>query len=155
LAWNPGIVTSVAAIEVYPAATLVSNGFSSTGYKKAQQTDERIELTRHLASVLALPDHVATQMRANADALDAVVCLLAAKEFVEGRAMSPEDPELAKKEGWIWSAGVTEPSERAHRARPQLRSLGVYIPVDPQTESQVVKDTQGMTPKDVVGRAVL
>lgn len=40
----------------------------------------------------------------NADALDAVVCLWAARDFLEGRAMQPVDAELARAEGWIWCA---------------------------------------------------
>ena len=35
---------------------------------------------------------------------DAVVCLLAAKDFLAGRAVPPPDAELAATEGWIWAA---------------------------------------------------
>ena len=38
----------------------------------------------------------------NADALDSAVCLLAAKDFIEGNVYYPENISLAKKEGWIW-----------------------------------------------------
>jgi hypothetical protein len=40
----------------------------------------------------------------NSDALDAVICVLAAQDFLQGRAMPPENLELAQHEGWIWAA---------------------------------------------------
>lgn len=41
-----------------------------------------------------------------ADALDAVVCLLAAKYLLEGRAVGPADQALAEGEGWIWAPSL-------------------------------------------------
>ena len=38
----------------------------------------------------------------NDHALDAVVCILAARDFLKGDAMKPEDPDLSRREGWIW-----------------------------------------------------
>ena len=38
----------------------------------------------------------------NADALDAVVCLLAAMDFLGGYALPPDDRDRAEREGWIW-----------------------------------------------------
>jgi hypothetical protein len=43
-------------------------------------------------------------LQQNADALDAVVCLLAARDFLAGRAMPPSDQIIAEQEGWIWAA---------------------------------------------------
>ena len=45
-----------------------------------------------------------SQMTRNAEVLDAVVCLLAARDFLDGRAMEPVDASLALQEGWIWTA---------------------------------------------------
>lgn len=103
LAWNPDSLTGISAIEVYPAATLVAHGFRSSEYKKPQQNDERAEMLSQLGRVLALPADT-SQMTRNADVLDAVVCLLAAKDFLDGRAMKPVDTDLAGQEGWIWTA---------------------------------------------------
>jgi hypothetical protein len=47
-----------------------------------------------------------------ADALDAVVCLLAAKDFLDGAAIRPTDLAMAQREGWIWIAAP----KRAPRA---------------------------------------
>lgn len=102
LAWSPDAVTGVAAIEVYPAATLVVHGFRSWGYKERQQAEARAEIVSALADVLALPED-RSKMTDNADVLDAVVCLLAAKDFLDGCAMKPVDADLASQEGWIWT----------------------------------------------------
>jgi hypothetical protein len=40
-------------------------------------------------------------MEQNADALDAVVCLLAVTDFLDGRALGPIDAAIATREGWI------------------------------------------------------
>lgn len=42
----------------------------------------------------------------NADALDSTVCLVAAKDFIEGDLYYPEDISLAKREGWIWAKRI-------------------------------------------------
>ena len=47
-----------------------------------------------------LPDPLYRCCRSNADALDAVLCLFAAKAAVEGQARV-EDPATAAREGWI------------------------------------------------------
>jgi hypothetical protein len=41
-------------------------------------------------------------MTTTGDTLDSVVCLLAAKDFLDGRAVAPENRTLASQEGWIW-----------------------------------------------------
>ena len=41
-------------------------------------------------------------MESKSDALDAVICLLAAQDFLIGKAMPPNNHAPALKEGWIW-----------------------------------------------------
>jgi hypothetical protein len=41
-------------------------------------------------------------MTNNADVLDACVCVLAARDFLANEAAEPGNPDLAKREGWIW-----------------------------------------------------
>jgi hypothetical protein len=50
---------------------------------------------------MILPQDV-TPAKKDADVLDALVCVLAGADFLAGRAMPPEDEQLAQKEGWIW-----------------------------------------------------
>ena len=40
----------------------------------------------------------------SADALDAVICVLAGADFVRGPVYAPEIAALAEREGWIWFA---------------------------------------------------
>ena len=42
-------------------------------------------------------------LESSADALDAVVCVLAAMDFLDGRAMAPPRQAVAEQEGWIWA----------------------------------------------------
>lgn len=96
LAWDPQI-ESIAAIEVYPAGTLTAYGVRARGYKQKQQREARVEILE------ALRERVSTALLlSNADVLDAVVCMLAAADFLRGNVIQPEDRALAKKEGWIW-----------------------------------------------------
>ncbi len=100
LAWHPE-VAGVSAIEIYPAATLTSYGLRASGYKRPGDAPRRAEIIAALRAHLALPLDV-TLMASNADALDAVLCVLAAADFLRGRCLQPKDLVLAQKEGWIW-----------------------------------------------------
>jgi predicted RNase H-like nuclease len=98
-----GTTAGTAAIEVYPAGTLVAHGFQSTCYKKREQVDGRRKILASLRSQIDVDDEQAAKLESNADILDAAVCVMAAKDFLDGRAYPPEDLELAAKEGWIWA----------------------------------------------------
>ena len=102
LAWIPQL-DRLAAIEVYPAATLAARGFPHTGYKPHGQQARREEIVTALTAVMELPGNITT-MIGNADALDAAVCALAGWDFLTGGAHSPshDDEVLAQNEGWIW-----------------------------------------------------
>ena len=100
LAWTPEY-SGVAAIEVYPAATLRTRGLQASGYKKRSQTVERERMVEGLGvRIVRTEDH--RRMVESADALDAAVCVLAGADFLRGEAMEPRDRVRAEKEGWIW-----------------------------------------------------
>jgi len=101
LAWSPD-ANGVHAIEVYPAATLKSHGWRHKGYKKRTQVSERNEIVNALENSGVTLNTFRPTLEASADALDAVVCLVAARDFIEGSAEPPENAELAAREGWIW-----------------------------------------------------
>ena len=63
---------------------------------------ERREIIAALRHQLVLPSDV-TVLEQNADALDAAVCLLCAKDFLLGQTSPPADVALAAVEGWIWT----------------------------------------------------
>ena len=100
LAWTIDLA-QVSAIEVYPAATLAANGIRSSGYKKPSQGQERLEIIRPLSRWIDCKACL-SDLEANADVLDSAVCVLAAVDFLEGRAVGPTDAALAEHEGWIW-----------------------------------------------------
>lgn len=100
LAWSPSI-QGIAAIEVYPAGTLTACGLPASGYKKSGQTDTRSEILTGLRQHLTLDEDVSLPL-ADADALDALVCVLAGADFLSGKSLPPPEPERARKEGWIW-----------------------------------------------------
>jgi predicted nuclease with RNAse H fold len=102
LAWDMEL-QETSVIEVYPAATLTQYGIRASGYKAKSDQRERREIISHLYSHLFLPENTDI-LEEDADCLDAVVCLLAARDFLTGQAAAPEPGFLpiVEKEGWIW-----------------------------------------------------
>ena len=86
LAWSADHGERVAAIEIYPAATLIIHGISPRGYKKKEQMDGRKTIIQRLEPIIGLPAD-RTAMEANADAMDAAVCVLAGYDFLRGRLL--------------------------------------------------------------------
>ena len=127
LAWEAGPQPRSAAIEVYPATTLRSRGMSDSGYKGRgdERVARRAEMVRELGELMDLPAGVGALAEPDSparpgspgkpdplpdsdplvdsdDALDAVLCLLAGADFLEGEVVAPDDVERARREGWIW-----------------------------------------------------
>jgi hypothetical protein len=82
----------MAAIEVYPAATRLAHHSPGKGGS--------IEGLEPMLDLSALDGVLPT----SADALDALVCVLAAADFIRGQARPPLALETARQEGWIWTA---------------------------------------------------
>lgn len=61
----------------------------------------RKEIVNGLRDCMVIPKNMEI-LEENADALDSAVCLLAAKNFLDGEVYFPEQLDLAKREGWIW-----------------------------------------------------
>jgi hypothetical protein len=101
LAWLPGQCDPISAIEVYPAATLLAHSIRTGPYKKPKNRAERKVIIDSLQLLLHFPQDTSA-LQESANALDAVVCLLAGADFLRGQAMLPTDQALVKKEGWIW-----------------------------------------------------
>lgn len=104
LAWRPAAIASLRAIEVYPAATLKAHQMTFRGYKDPGQRSARKQILADLEARLRFAAGFPALLDAP-DVLDAVVCLLAAQDFLRGEAMPPP-PELAEaaaQEGWIWA----------------------------------------------------
>ena len=104
LAWEPTEANRIRAIEVYPAATLtvlLREQLPVPPYKGKNGANGRKYILNHLQDHLHLPED-RSLIEANDDVLDAVICLLCATDFLQGRTISPQNKELAQKEGWIW-----------------------------------------------------
>lgn len=101
LAWTPAW-RGIGAIEVYPAATLRAHGIHAPGYRAPPGLAVRRQivdaLRRHLDIQTGIP-----ALDQRADALDAVLCLLAAQDFITGHALSPPNRREIRREGWIWA----------------------------------------------------
>lgn len=90
LAWSWPTTTRVSAIEVYPAATRIAHGAPAGAGSLDGLTSLRCDFDLARLSV---------------DARDSLVCLVAAADFVLGRAIPPIAVEQQiLQEGWIWAA---------------------------------------------------
>jgi len=91
LAWAPRETERWRAIEVYPAATRIAHGAPDVGGS--------LEGLKKLLDCSA----VLPALMQSKDAVDAAVCVLAAADFLCGRAIPPIDHNTALIEGWIWA----------------------------------------------------
>ena len=105
LAWSKNFLGQ-AAIEVYPAGTLKARGLPDSKYKKPEELAVRIDIASQLANEI---DGLTSYADGSADVFDACLCLIAAKDFLDGLADPPGDLQLAQREGWIW---VRRPLEK-------------------------------------------
>lgn len=87
-------------LEVYPAATLHVRGIRSTGYKGPGASAERMEILAGLG--LDLPAEAHEGALASDHLLDAILCCVAARDYLQGPVLEPEDESRAAVEGWIW-----------------------------------------------------
>jgi hypothetical protein len=101
LAWSPNL-SGISVIEVYPAATLTARNISARAYKKPLQVAERQKILQAMQDELDF-DAACVGVKQSADVLDAVICLLAAKDFLQGNVVAPTDLARAEREGWIWA----------------------------------------------------
>jgi hypothetical protein len=104
LAWSAG--ASSGAIEVFPAATLISRGIPVGGYKGDSSAGRkaRRRILDRLRSELnsAISRELLVE---NDHLLDAALCVIAAADFARGEALAPPDRATAEREGWIWFRG--------------------------------------------------
>lgn len=104
LCWVPDTLSRTQAIEVYPAATLKVRGFVHSGYKgsDAKACSARVSIARKLSGELEI-DSAALQQGCGSDhVLDAMVCVAAGFDFLDGKCLKPEKQSKVEREGWIW-----------------------------------------------------
>jgi hypothetical protein len=112
LLWRLDRAPAVAAVEVYPAGLLVASGCPvRSGYKSARDVERRRRILAHLAGELSFTRAARAAALADADLLDAALCVLAAADVLGGRAVGPRtllQRDLARQEGWIWVRDETQ-----------------------------------------------
>ena len=101
LTWEMGEIRETSVIEVYPAATLKVRNIDVPSYKDKERSDKRRELLNLLSNYVEIAPHRGA-LELDANKLDAVICVLGASDFLQGKCIPPVDEELARKEGWIW-----------------------------------------------------
>ena len=74
--------------------------------KESDWLKQRAEILQGLGDRVEIEPKLRALLTSNADALDAAVCVLAGSDFLRGRALPPPDLDEAKREGWIWVAGM-------------------------------------------------
>ncbi|MEZ4388252.1 MAG: DUF429 domain-containing protein [Candidatus Krumholzibacteriia bacterium] len=106
LLWTWDRLPPLSAVEVYPGGLLVAAGFPVvSGYKPASATAARRAIVTGLAGHLTLSAAARAGVLADADQLDAALCVLAGWDMVRGLAPAPGgrvEQDLARREGWIW-----------------------------------------------------
>ena len=101
----PTVTAAGAVAETYPAGTLLAHGLHRPGYRRAEAADARRAIAGALAGSHALDASPVTEAcAARTDTLDAVLCVAAGIDLLDGRAVPPDDTLTAAREGWIWCA---------------------------------------------------
>lgn len=106
LAWAPSFA-GTAAIEVYPGATLVARNLACGPYKERDQRPARQQMTESLLAkglISHLPDPIALAAMDDDDVLDALLCLVAGRDFLLGHCDPPPEVHVdrVRRESWIW-----------------------------------------------------
>lgn len=102
---SPNAAVKGGLIEVYPAATLKQRALPFRQYKKPDATDIRKQISAAVDEELDIQD-VISQCVDSDHCLDAILCVLAATDFLAGRCAAPSDDVPFQEEGWIWFANT-------------------------------------------------
>ena len=87
-------------VEAFPACQLHEWTWPHERYAQSDLSPERHYILERISSRIDIPDNLQAHCRRSADALDAVLCVFAAKAVAEGLA-TVDDSESAEREGWI------------------------------------------------------
>lgn len=87
-------------VEAFPACQLLEWGLEHRGYASSYPSPEREDIIDRVSARIEIPDGLRKHCCCSPDALDAVLCLFAAKAAAEDRA-TVGDQAAAATEGWI------------------------------------------------------
>ena len=86
---------------MYPAGTLAALSINTADYRKPAGTEARARILRAL-DLESIDSKGLALVKNSPHALDAVICTVAAADFLSGTCIPIRDMEKARKEGWIW-----------------------------------------------------
>jgi len=101
LSWNHNEILPASAIEVYPAATLLSRHINIRGYKNNQNIKKRNEILERIKEYITI-EADKKDITETSHKLDACICVLAASDFLRGDCIPPPKEFSVEKEGWVW-----------------------------------------------------
>ncbi|MFO7891616.1 MAG: DUF429 domain-containing protein [bacterium] len=101
LSWNYNEILPASVIEVYPFATLLSRKIDTKGYKNQKNIKKRKDILKKLQTYIKIEDNN-DKITETSHSLDAVICVLAASDFLRGDCIPPPEELSVEKEGWIW-----------------------------------------------------
>jgi predicted nuclease with RNAse H fold len=101
ISWDHNEILPASVIEVYPAATLLSRNINIKGYKSKNNSESRIQILKKLESYIKI-DEDKKKIIETSHKLDAVICVLAASDYLRGDCIPPPEELSVEKEGWIW-----------------------------------------------------
>ena len=88
-------------VEAFPAGQLREWELPHTGYTGSFPSAERDNILMEVSRFLEIPDPLRSCCRSNPDALDAALCLFAARAAVDRLATPGDSTAAATREGWI------------------------------------------------------
>jgi len=101
LSWDHNEILPLSAIEVYPAATLLSRKIKMRGYKNKKNIKIRKEILKELKTYITIKADK-QEIAKTSHNIDAVICVLAGSDFLRGDCIPPPEELSVGKEGWIW-----------------------------------------------------
>jgi predicted RNase H-like nuclease len=108
LAWSPRSSSGVEAIEVYPALTLLALDLDPRNYKSGEAGRvARGVILDALKKHIRFDEAVEEGVLAVSDLMDAVLCVLAGRDFLCGNCFEPPQNHIpiVRNAGWIWFRG--------------------------------------------------
>jgi hypothetical protein len=77
---------------------LIGHSLRASGYKEAKHRAERLEIANGLAGKMKISPSYLEMAELNADLLNALACVLAGVDFLEGECVEPVDISEARKD---------------------------------------------------------
>jgi len=107
--WSKDEIYDVGLIEVYPSVTIAFNDFKISPYKKKKWSNAKADNLDSIKDSFVNTKELSAIIKKEHD-FDALICCIAAKDFLQGKCFEPEGSikSVVEKEGWIWVKDPTK-----------------------------------------------